>query len=138
MDKTTNFRGLMLNSTSSEHVTLVEELELIGSFAEYKTVIESAVQRLATEGIKELITLQFYTNPRHTKVSVIITFSDRDKVMEHIKMISGWADFKQMFALVKPIDIKVYGKLSVGVEAWLQQFNVVSQTFDERIAGFVR
>lgn len=128
----------MLNSTSSKHVTLVEELELIGSFAEYKTVIESAVERLATEGIKELITLQFYTNPRHTKVGVIITFSDRDKVMEHIHMISGWADFKQMSALVKPIDIKVYGSLSVGVEAWLQQFNIVSQTFDERIAGFVR
>jgi hypothetical protein len=128
----------MLNSTSSKHVTLVEELELIGSFAEYKTVIESAVQRLATEGIKELINVQFYSNPGHTKVGAIVTFSDRDKVMEHIHMVSGWADFKQMFALVKPINIKVYGELGVGVEAWLRQFNVVSQTFDERIAGFVR
>ncbi len=128
----------MLNSTPSEHVTLVEELELIGSFAEYTAVVESAVQRLATEGIKELVTLQFYTNPGHTKVGVIITFSDRDKVIDHIKLISGWADFKQMFALVKPIDIKVYGTLSLGVEAWLRQFNVVSKTFDERIAGFVR
>jgi hypothetical protein len=128
----------MLNSTPSEHVTLVEELELIGSFAEYTAVVESAVQRLATEGIKELVTLQFYTNPGHTKVGVIITFSDRDKVIDHIKLISGWADFKQMLALVKPIDLKVYGTLSVGVEAWLRQFNVVSKTFDEQIAGFVR
>jgi hypothetical protein len=128
----------MLNSTPSEHVTLVEELELIGSFAEYTTVIESAVQRLAAEGIEELITLQFYTNPGHTKVGIIITFSHRDRVIDHLKMIAGWADFKQLLALVKPVDIKVYGQLNVGVEAWLRQFNVVSQTFDERIAGFVR
>ena len=84
------------------------------------------------------MTLQFYATPESTEVGAILTFADRERVVEHIEMITGWEEFERFFATVKPIDVRVYGKLSVEGEAWVRQFGVVSRTFEERVAGFVR
>jgi len=53
-------------------------------------------------------------------------------------MITGWEEFERFFATVKPIDVRVYGKLSVEAEVWVRQFGVVSKTFEEHLARFVR
>jgi hypothetical protein len=39
---------------------------------------------------------------------------------------------------VRPVDVRVYGKLSAEAEAWVRQFGVVSRTFEDHVAGFVR
>ena len=53
-------------------------------------------------------------------------------------MITAWEEFERFFASVKPLDVRVYGKLSPEAEAWVRQFGVVSKTFGEHVAGFVR
>src|SRR5918994_4376285 len=127
----------MESSPASEHVTLVEILELTRPFEEFAHAVRAAARRLETEGVEALVTLQFYATPASTEVGAILTFADRDQIMEHIEMITGWEEFERFFATVKPLDVRVYGKLSVEAEVWVRQFGVVSKTFQEHVAGFV-
>ncbi|WP_143162067.1 hypothetical protein [Phormidesmis priestleyi] len=123
---------------SSEYVTLVEVLGRTRSFEEFSTIAQAAVQRLESEGVRALVSIQFYANPDSIEVGAILTFADRAAMMQHINMITAWEEFKQFFSSVKPIDVRVYGKLSVEAEAWVRQFNVVSKTFENHLTGFVR
>ena len=73
------------------------------------------------------------------KTGAILTFSDRDRMIDHIEMISGWEEFERFFATVKPLDLRVYGRLSAEAEAWIGQFgDIMSKKFDHHVAGFVR
>ena len=123
---------------TSEHVTLVEVLELIAPFEEFTAAIQAAARRLEVEGIKELVTLQFYATPGSKEVGAILTFADRNRMMKHIEMITQWEEFERFFGTVKPIDVRVYGKLSAQAEEWVRQFDVISKTFAKHVAGFVR
>ena len=123
---------------ASEYVTLVEVLELTRPFEEFTAAVQAAARRLEAEGIEELVTLQFYANPEATEVGAILTFADRDRMMDHIEMITGWEEFERFIGIVKPIDVRVYGKLSRKAEAWVRQFDVLSRTFEDHVAGFVR
>jgi hypothetical protein len=127
-----------VRASAEEHVTLVEVLELTSSFEEFAAAVRAATRRLESEGVKALVTLQFYANPGSTEAGAILTFSDRDRVMEHIGMISGWEEFERFFGTVRPVDVRVYGKLSAEAEGWVRQFGVVSRAFEEHVAGFVR
>ena len=127
-----------MRTPASEHVTLVEVLELTRPFEEFAAAVQGAARRLEAEGIKELVTLQFYADPASEEVGAILTFTDRDRMMEHIAMITRWEEFDRFFATLKPIDIRVYGKLSAEAEEWVRQFGVVSKTFKDHVAGFVR
>jgi len=127
-----------MSTPPSEHVTLVEVLELTRPFEEFAAAIEAAARRLEVEGIKELVTLQFYTDPGSREVGSILTFTDRNRMMEHISMITRWDEFERFFATVRPIDVRVYGKLSTEAQEWVGQFGVVSKKFEDHVAGFVR
>jgi hypothetical protein len=127
-----------VRASAEEHVTLVEVLELTSSFEEFAAAVRAATRRLESEGVKALVTLQFYANPGSNEAGAILTFSDRDRVMEHIGMISGWEEFERFFGTVRPVDVRVYGKLSAEAEGWVRQFGVVSRTFEDHVAGFVR
>lgn len=84
------------------------------------------------------MSLQFYANPGSTEAGAILTFTDRGRIMKHIGMITKWEEFERFFGTVKPLDVRVYGQLSSEAEAWVQQFDVMSHTFEEHVAGFVR
>jgi hypothetical protein len=127
-----------MRASASEHVTLVEVLELTQPVEEFAAAIQAAVRRLEAEGIKELVTLQFYAEPGSTEVGSILTFTDRTRMMEHIGMITRWEEFERFFATVRPKDVRMYGKLSAEAEEWVRQFGVVSKTFGDHVAGFVR
>jgi hypothetical protein len=127
-----------MRTPASEHLTLVEVLELTRPFEEFADAIEAAARRLEAEGIKELVTLQFYAEPGSTEVGSILTFTDRTRMMEHISMITKWEEFERFFATVRPKDVRVYGRLSAEAEEWVQQFGVVSKSFEDHVAGFVR
>ncbi len=123
---------------ASKYVTLVEVLELIRPFEEFKAAVGVAARRLETEGIDQLVTLQFYAAPGSAEAGAILTFADRDRIMEHIDMITGWEEFGRFFETVKPIDVRVYGELSAEAEKWIRQFDALSKTFEKHVAGFVR
>jgi hypothetical protein len=74
---------------ASEYVALVEVMELTQPFEEFAQAVRPAARRLEAEGIQKLVILQFYGNPRSTQVGALLTFSDRERMIEHIEMISG-------------------------------------------------
>jgi hypothetical protein len=125
-------------TAACEYVTLVEVLELTRPYEELAAAVSAAAKRLEAEGIRELVTLQFYSDPGSTEVGAILTFSDREQLMRHIKMITEWEEFTNFFQTVKPIDVRVYGKLSAEAKEWIGQFGVLSRSFVEHVAGFVR
>src|ERR687886_2324830 len=127
-----------MKSPTSEYVTLVEVLELTQPFEEFADAVRAAARRLEDEGIQELVTLQFYATPGSTEVGAILTFADRNRMMKHIEMITQWEEFERFFGTAKPIDVRVYGKLSAQAEEWVRKFGVVSKTFEDLVVGFVR
>jgi len=123
----------------TEYVTLVEMLELTVPFKEFEEAIRAAAARLEAEGVKEFVSMNFYGEPGSTQVGAILTFSDRERMTEHMAMVSSWEEFRRFFATVKPLDVRVYGRLSADAEAWIGQFgDIVSRKFEEHVAGFVR
>lgn len=127
-----------MKSPASEHVTLVEILELTRPFDEFESVSRAVARRLELEGIAALVTFQVYAEPGSNEVGLIITFADRSLIMQHITMIAGWEEFGHFLRTAKPIDVRVYGTLSAEAEEWLRKVNVVSRTFTGHVAGFVR
>jgi hypothetical protein len=130
--------GSITQPGASEYVTLVEVLELTVPYEEFAQAVGAAARRLEAEGVRELVTVHFYGNLRSTEVGAILTFSDRERMIEHIEMISKWEEFGRFFACVRPLDVRVYGKLSEEAEAWIGQFDVLSKKFEHHVAGFVR
>ncbi|RKG86201.1 hypothetical protein D7V88_18380 [Corallococcus terminator] len=127
-----------MEQPARERITLVEVLELTGPFSVFETTIQAAATRLEREGVRGLVSLQFHARPDSTEVGAVITFADASQVMDHIRMISGWPEFKALLDVVKPVDIRVYGKLGEEATAWLRARNVVSKVFETPVAGFVR
>jgi hypothetical protein len=123
---------------AGRYVTLVEVLELRVSYEEFSEAVGAAARRLEAEGMRELVALHFYGSRASTEVGAILTFSDRGRMIEHIEMISKWEEFERFFACVRPLDVRVYGKLSEEAEAWIGQFDVLSKKFEHHVAGFVR
>ncbi len=128
-----------MKAPASEYVTLVEVLELTRPFEEFKAAVGDSARRLEAEGIDQLLTLQFYADPGATQAGAILTFSDRDRMIEHMDMISQWEEFELFFATVKPIDVRVYGRPSKEAEMWIRQFgDFLGRTFEDHVAGFER
>jgi hypothetical protein len=123
---------------ASERVTLVEVLELTGPFDAFAAVVQAAVRRLEAEGVSGLVGAQFYAAPGSSEVGAIITFADPGQFMDHVHMITDWPEFKALVGTVKPLDVRVYGRLSEEALAWLRTMNVVSKTFESHVAGFMR
>jgi hypothetical protein len=128
-----------MKQPATEYVSLVEVLELTVPFEEFEEAIRAATKRLEDEGVRELVSMNFYGEPGSAQVGGILTFSDRERMTDHIAMVSSWKEFERFFATVKPLDVRVYGKLSAEAEAWIGQFgDIVSRKFEEHVAGFVR
>jgi hypothetical protein len=127
-----------MKPTASEYVTLVEVLEITRPFEEFAAAVTAATRRLEREGIRALVSIQFYAQPGSNEAGALLTFADRNRMIEHINLITQWDEFKQFFDMVKPLDVRVYGQLSAEGEAWIRQFDVMSKTFEQHVAGFVR
>jgi len=78
-----------MRPSASDYVTLVEVLDLTRPFEDFAVAIGAALRRLETEGVQELVTVQFYADPGSIQVDAILTFSDRARMIEHMNMVSG-------------------------------------------------
>jgi hypothetical protein len=129
----------MKERVAEEYVTLVEVLELTVPYEEFEEAVRAAMARLEAEGVRELVSVNFYAQPGSVEVGAILVFSDRERMLDHIRMISSWEEFGRFFSTVKPLDVRVYGRPSVEAEAWMEQFgDIVSTKFEHHTAGFVR
>jgi hypothetical protein len=128
-----------MKTPAAAYVTLVEVMELTRPFEEFADAIEAASRRLEAEGVRELVAVHFYGSPESTEAGAILTFSDRERMIDHIEMISKWEEFERFFATVKPLEVRVYGKLSEEAEEWIGRFgDILSRKFEDHVAGFVR
>lgn len=128
-----------MTSPASEYVTLAEVLELTRPFEEFAQAAQALARRLEAEGIRELVMLQLYGTPGSKEAGVVLTFSDRRKLMEHIRLISGWEEFKRFAGTLKLTHMRAYGELSPEAQAWMGQFGGGAlQRFEHHVAGFVR
>lgn len=127
-----------MNRAASDYVTLVEVLELTRPYPEFVGAVRAFIQRLAVEGIRELVMMQVYTTPDPTEAGILLTFADRNHVVDHMNLIGEWAEFRHFATTVKPVDVRVYGQLNVEAAAWSRQFIDLRKAFDTHVAGFVR
>ena len=124
---------------ATEYVTLVEVLEVTAPFEEFQSAIDAVAERLEAEGVKELVSINFYGESGSNEVGAILTFSDSKSMLKHMDMVSSWQEYEMFFGTVKPLDVRVYGRLSEEAEAWIGQFgDIVSRKFEHHRAGFVR
>jgi hypothetical protein len=124
---------------AEDYVTVVEVLELTAPYEKFEEAVRAATERLETEGIRELVSINFYGEQGSTEAGAVLTFSDRERMLDHTEMISSWEEFQRFVGTVKPLDVRVYGRLHARSEAWIKQFgDIVSKKFEHHTAGFVR
>jgi len=132
-------KEIRMKKQATEHVTLVELLEVTVPFEEFQSAIDAVAARLEAEGVKELVSLNFYREAGSNEVGAILTFSDSKSMLKHMDMVSSWKEYDMFFGTVKPLDVRVYGTLDAEAEAWIGQFgDIVSRKFEHHTAGFVR
>lgn len=128
----------MTDSTDSDYVTLVEILELTRPFEEVAPLLSIAIRRLETEGVKALLSSQFYRNEAGTELGAVIRFANSTQMMEHVNMVSGWEEFRRFATMIKLVDMRVHGKLDPEAEAWIRKFDGPIKKLETLVVGFVR
>jgi hypothetical protein len=122
-----------------DYVTLVEVLEITAPYEEFEEAVLAATGRLEAEGVSELVSVNFYMESGSTQAGAILIFSDSEAMLEHMDRVSSWEEYRRFFATVKPLDVRVYGRLHAEAEGWISQFgDIVSRKFGRHAAGFVR
>ncbi|HEX5848809.1 MAG TPA: hypothetical protein VFY59_06400 [Rubrobacter sp.] len=128
-----------MRKQAADYVTLVEVLEVTAPFEEFQSTIDAVAARLEEEGVRELVSMNFYGESGSNEVGAILTFSDSKSMLRHMNMVSSWKEYEMFFGTVKPLDVRVYGTLDAEAEAWIRQFgDIVSRKFEHHAAGFVR
>jgi hypothetical protein len=132
-------KEIQMEKQATEYVTLVEVLEVTAPLEEFQSAIDAVAEKLEAEGVKELVSMNFYGESGSNEVGAILTFSDSKSMLRHMDMVSSWKEYEMFFATVKPLDVRVYGTLDAKAEAWIGQFgDIVSRKFEHHTAGFVR
>lgn len=128
-----------MRKQAAGYVTLVELLEVTVPFEVFQSAIDAVAARLEEEGVRELVSMNFYGESGSNEVGAILTFSDSRSMLRHMDMVSSWEEYEMFFGTVKPLDVRVYGTLDAEAEAWIRQFgDIVSRKFEHHTAGFVR
>jgi hypothetical protein len=118
------------------YVTLAEVLEVTAPFEGFQSTIDAVAARLEGEGVRELVSMNFYGGSGSSEVGAIPTFSDSESMLRHMNMVPSRREEEMFFGTVKPLEIRAYGTLDAG--AWIGQFgDVASRKFEHHAAGFV-
>ena len=132
-------KEVRMKKRAAEYVTLVEVLEVTAPVEAFQSTIDEVAARLEAEGVRDLVSMNFYEELGSNEVGAILTFSDSKSMLRHMDMVSSWEEYRMFFGTVKPLDVRVYGTLDAEAEAWIRQFgDIVSRKFEHHAAGFVR
>jgi hypothetical protein len=127
-----------VESGSREHVTLAEVLERTVSPEAFNVAVEALSRRLESEGVRDLLILQFYAQPDSRRIGAVLTFANPEAFMRHVGVVSTWEEFSAFTATVRLVDIRVYGELPSAAATWVSQFGEIGQIFPRHVAGFAR
>ena len=127
-----------MESSVQEHVTLAEVLERLVSPDAFASAVRALSRRLEQEGVRDLLTLQFYGDPNSARIGAVLTFAHAEAFRYHVALVSDWEEFRAFAATVRLVDMRVYGALPAGAAAWVGQFGEIGHSFPLHIAGFVR
>ena len=83
-----------MKKQATEYVTLVEVLEVTVPFEEFQSAIDAVANRLEAEGVKELVSINFYGESGSNEVGAILTFSDSESMLKHMAMVSSWKEYE--------------------------------------------
>ena len=127
-----------MHTATDDSVTLVEILEVLGSFDETRQLVRACVARLEREGVPGLASMIFYEDAAAKELAAVITFSSSTEILAHTQMISGWPEFQRFGTLIRVKDMRIHGRVSAEVRAWLDQFQGPRRLFELHLAGFSR
>jgi tRNA-Thr(GGU) m(6)t(6)A37 methyltransferase TsaA len=125
-------------TAASQHVTLAEILERTVSEEAFTVAVDGLRRRVEAEGVRELLTLQFYADPHSARVGAVLTFAEPGAFLRHVALVGGWEEFRAFAACARLLDIRVYGELPAEAAGWIGQFGAIGHTFRQHITGFVR
>ena len=123
---------------TDDSVTLVEILDVLGSFDEARELIQACIARLEREGVPGLASMRFYEDPAAKELAAVIMFSNSSEILAHTRMISSWPEFQRFATSIRLKDMRIHGTVSPEVRAWLDQFQGPRRVFDKHLAGFNR
>jgi len=82
--------------------------------------------------------MKFYEDAAAKELAAVITFSDSAEILAHTRMIAGWPEFQRFATLLRLKDMRIHGRVSAEVRAWLDQFPGPRRLFEMHLAGFSR
>lgn len=125
-------------SDARDATTLVEILEVTGSFDEAEALLTATLTRLEREGVPGLASMQFYTDEPRRQLAAVITFTDPSQMLAHTAQLSGWDEFRRFSALIKLVEMRIHGSVGDDVRAWMGQFSGTVTHYPQPVAAFFR
>jgi hypothetical protein len=123
---------------ASDHVTLVERFRITRPLGEVAALLRLATARLEREGVRALVAMNFYLDEESGDLGAVITFEDATQFLAHIEMVSRWPEFQAFANAIRLVEMRIHGRVSPEVEAWIRQFDGTIVKLERHIAGFVR
>jgi hypothetical protein len=127
-----------VSSRTEDYVVLVEAFDLKCPLEEFHALVERVMRRLDAEGVDALVSMHFYAAGPEGPVGAVITFANATQMMEHVRMISAWDDFKRFGEMITLTDMRIHGRLTADVEAWIRGWNGPVTKLETYVAGFAR
>jgi hypothetical protein len=122
----------------SAPLTLVEVLTLRVPYEDFAAALGAALRRLEAEGLRQLVSAQFFLDSGNDEVGAVLSFSDHHRVIEHMHQIAEWPEFQAFAHTVRLKDMRVFGRLGPEAEAWISAYGEPGRHFERHVAGFLR
>jgi hypothetical protein len=129
---------MTVQTATHESVTLVDILEVVGSFDEARQLIQTASRAWNAMASADWLRCTFYEDPEAKELAAVITFSDSSELLADTRMISSWQEFERFASLIRIEYMRIHGRVSAEVRSWLDRFQGPCRLFDAHLAGFTR
>lgn len=127
-----------MTSNASEHVTLIERLELKVATEAFEEATIALCRRLETEDVPGLITYQFYYNSHTGEGWVIMTVVNGDVFVEYFERINTWEEWAAFRKAAEFNDMRLFGEPGESMEAFLLESKIDYEWGGWHVAGFTR
>ena len=126
------------DKTAAAQLTTVTQYELAKPRDEYEAAIQELARRTEQEGHQDVLTYQFYQDPKSPTAGGVIIYADDDAFVEHHQIVARWEELATFKATHRLLDIVVYGQVGASAEGFLKQADLLDRHIGPHIAGFER